>query len=367
MKVLQIARQFHPSMAGVERFVMDLCKHLIQSGIKCDVVTLNRCFYMDGELPALEVVNGIQVNRIPFWGGQRFFFAPEVLRFVRDYDVLHVHNVDFFSDFLILTKFIHRKPVIVSTHGGYFHTSRLAFVKKIYFNTITRVLLPGADKVIAVSEHDRSLFEKIVPGIQRIDNGVDFSRLADVQKQITSGLLLYIGRLVSNKRIDLLIRTLALVRQHMPEAQLVLVGPDFEGMANSLQELAQTLGVLDAVTFAGQVSDETLAAWLSKANAFVTASEYEAFGISVLEAMSTGTVPVVNRLASFQHFIQDGRNGFFTDFSNPDQAAQIIIRLLKCESDKIYRLGQNARNTAAGYSWDKIVAQFIDTYRELIG
>jgi len=366
MKVLQVARQFYPSMAGVERFVLDLSRHLTANGIQSDVITLNRCFYLEGILPAKDEVEGIKVTRISYRGGQRFFVAPDVLKHVAPYDLLHIHNIDFFSDFLILTRRLHRKPVVVSTHGGFFHTSRMAAIKKIYFNSITRALLPRADQVIADSEHDFHLFKHLLSDIRLIQNGVDFGYLADLSKQVENGLLLYIGRIVSNKRIDLLIQSLAQIREQFPEARLVVVGPDFEGLKNDLSALAAKLGVAEAVQFAGQVSDQELAQWLAKAHCFVTASEYEAFGISVLEAMSSGTLPIVNPLESFRHFIDDGENGFFTDYSQPEKAAAVIASVLRLDSEQIQTLAQKARQSAARYSWDHTVFHFIEVYRDVI-
>ena len=366
LRVLQIARQFYPSMAGVERFTMDLCHYLLKRGVRSDVLTLNRCFYLPGILPVQDMVDGIHVVRVPYRGGQRFFFAPGVLRFVSDYDLLHVHNVDFFADFLILTRRYHRKPVVVSTHGGFFHTRRLALVKKMYFHTVTRLLLGRADRVIADSAHDRDLFAPLAPGIMLVENGVDFSRLAGVRKVVEPGLLLCVGRLVSNKRVDNLIRSLAIVRQTVPHAHLALVGCDFEGIADQLRALAIAQGVAEAVTFAGQVSDSVLADWLARAHLFVSASEYEGFGISVLEAMSTGTVPVVNALLSFQAFIQDGSNGFLTDFARPGHAAQTLIHALQADPDDLAVCGQRARQTAARYAWENVVDRFIAVYTEVV-
>jgi len=366
LKVLQIARQFYPSMAGVERFTKDLCHCLLRRDVRSDVLTLNRCFYLPGILPAYDTVDGIRVVRVPYWGGQRFFVAPGVLRFVSDYDLLHVHNVDFFADFLTLTRPYHRKPIVVSTHGGFFHTRRLALVKKLYFHTVTRLLLRRADRVIADSAHDRDLFSSLVPGIIVIENGVGFSRLAGVHKAIEPGLLLYVGRLSSNKRVDNLIRSLTIVRQMVPHAHLALVGCDFEGIAARLRALATTQGVAEAVTFVGQVPDSVLTDWLARAHLFVSASEYEGFGISVLEAMSTGTVPVVNVLPSFRTFIQDGSNGFLTDFAWPEQAAHTLVRALQADFGALAILGQRAQQTAARYAWENVVDRFIAVYTEVI-
>lgn len=345
---------------------MDLSRHLLRRGYSSDVLTLNRNFNGSDTLPDHENIGGIHVVRIPYWGAKRIFVAPGVLRHVGEYDILHVHNIDFFSDFLILTKPYHRKPVVVSTHGGYFHTSRLAQIKKLYFQSVTPFLLRRADKVIADSFHDRDLFAPSIPKIKLIENGVDYSHIADVHKNIEPGLLLYIGRLAYNKRVDNLIRCLAVVRKTLPHARLVLVGGDFDNIYDQLVDLAHSLGVADAVTFTGQVSDAELAGWFGRAHVFVSASEYEAFGISVLEAMSTGTVPVVNPLKPFQDFIQHGKSGFLTDFTQPDKAAQVIVGLLMAQRESLAVLGKRAQEAAKRYDWEHVVGKFIEVYQSCV-
>jgi alpha-1,3-mannosyltransferase len=235
----------------------------------------------------------------------------------------------------------------------------------MYFRTITSFILKHADRVVASSSHDFEIFASLVPDIKLIENGVDYSRLANVHKDIESGLMLYIGRLASNKRVDNLIRCLAKVRESIPYAHLALVGLDLDNIAQPLRDLARNLGVADAVTITGQVSDTELAQWLSRAHIFVSASEYEAFGISVLEAMSTGTIPVVNCLKSFQNFIQDGKSGFLTDFAQPDKAALVIAGVLQTGREELFILGKLAKETSARYDWKNTVKSFIEVYREI--
>jgi alpha-1,3-mannosyltransferase len=366
LKVLQVARQFYPSVAGVERFTQDLCHHLLERGISSDVLTLNRCFYLPGTLPAQDTVDGIRVIRIPYWGRQRIFFAPGVLSFVSSYDVLHIHNVDFFADFLTLTRPYHHKPIVVSTHGGFFHTKQLALVKKLYFHTVTHLLLGSADQVIADSAHDLRLFSSITNNVIHIENGVDFNRFADVRKQVETGLLVYVGRLVSNKRIDHLIRALPYVRQEMPQARLVIVGCDYEGIQGELQALAAAEGVEEATLFAGQLADNELLDYLSRAHLFVSASEYEGFGISTVEAMSAATVSIVNDIPPFQNLIKDGITGFLTDFSDPKGAADVIISAGQMEVGSLQEMGNRAREMAGNYAWENVVDQYIEVYDKVL-
>lgn len=366
MRILQIARQFYPSVGGVEKFVQDLSCYLIQRGHHVAVVTLNRCFYQEGILPSKGIVEGIEVYRIPYWGRQRFFLAPDVLRFVKDYDLVHIHNVDFFLDFLALTKGWHRKPIVLSTHGGFFHTRRLAFLKRWYFNLVTRVSVKATDVVVADSDHDRILFSPITDRIVQIDNGIDFSGFSDIVKTHVPGLLVYVGRLASNKRVDNLIRAFALVRAMYPGARLIIIGADFEGIQPNLEQLAENLGVAADVTFTGVISQEQLRHYLAQAHLFLSASEYEAFGISVLEAMSCGTVPVVNHIPAFRQFIRSGETGFLVDFSDPEVTARVIIETLTMDLDLLLSLGKRAQGEAQKYAWGKVILQFEQVYHEII-
>jgi glycosyltransferase involved in cell wall biosynthesis len=114
-------------------------------------------------------------------------------------------------------------------------------------------------------------------------------------------VLLYVGRMAANKRILDLIRALAQVRERLPDTVLLLVGdttfPPHARVAAQARGLAETLGVADAVIFAGQVPDDELAAHYQLADIFVTASIHEGFCIPVIEAMACGR-PVIGAHAT---------------------------------------------------------------------
>ena len=62
LRVLHVARQFHPCTGGVERFVIDLCRHMGRLGVRSDVLTLDRSFYFPGTLPAMARVLTVELN-----------------------------------------------------------------------------------------------------------------------------------------------------------------------------------------------------------------------------------------------------------------------------------------------------------------
>jgi len=106
--------------------------------------------------------------------------------------------------------------------------------------------------------------------------------------------LLFVGRVVPNKRQEDLIKALYFYRQINPQARLFLVGSwsNTRRYADWLRRFAQRLGLNDAVHFCGHVSTAELAAYYRLADVFVSMSEHEGFGIPFVEAMRFG-VPIV--------------------------------------------------------------------------
>jgi glycosyltransferase involved in cell wall biosynthesis len=114
-------------------------------------------------------------------------------------------------------------------------------------------------------------------------------------------LLLFVGRIAPNKRHDLLLRTLAVLREvHNVDAHLVIAGSaeDTESYLRSLRRLAVTLRINAAVDIiASRVRDRELGGLYRRANVFVSTSEHEGLCVPLLEAMAF-SVPVVARAAA---------------------------------------------------------------------
>src|SRR5438128_3283787 len=231
MKVLHVTRQYLPSIGGIEVVVDGLSGALRNAGHHVEIVTLQKIFTTNDLAPPHSVVNGISVTRMKHWGPKRYPVAPQVLRNVGDCDVLHIHAVDFFLDFLSRTKFIHKRPVVLSTHGGIFHTNWLSSFKSVYFRTVTRQALKKVAAVLCVSPQDYDLFSSIVPKekLHLMPNGVAVGSFGNVKKEITPGLIVGIGRVAKNKAIDRLIHAAAKLQITHPYSRLIWIGPDQEG------------------------------------------------------------------------------------------------------------------------------------------
>ena len=158
MRIVHVVRQFYPAIGGFESVVYELAATQVAGGHSVRVVTLDRLFKTEtpGKLSARDAVSGIEIVRIPYVGSTRYPIAPSVLKHIRDADIVHVHAIDFFYDFLAWTKPLHRRKLVVSTHGGFFHTAFAARLKRIYFSTVTHASMVWYDGVAAVSLTDQS-------------------------------------------------------------------------------------------------------------------------------------------------------------------------------------------------------------------
>jgi alpha-1,3-mannosyltransferase len=366
MKTLQIVRQFHPSTGGMESYVSNLCRQLVMRGHSADVATLDYLFKSKTPLPPYERWENIDIIRLPSHGNARYFIAPKLLDVVPRYDLLHVHGVDFFIDLLGGLKRANSRPVVLSTHGGFFHTRWFPQFKQAYFHTITRKSLKGVDRVIACSPRDREVFSRVSDRVSLVENGIDFQSFAGVEKEIVPGRLVFVGRISRNKGLDRLIRTLAMLRRSRPDVRLVIVGPDWENLRAGLEELAARSGVSEAVTFTGPLSHDDMLVELAKAHLFVSASGYEAFGISTVEAMATSTVPVVSNIQAFMDIIDDGRTGFLAGFEDEADAAVILDSVLGLPLERIAAIGASAREAARRYDWNNVADEITGIYREVL-
>lgn len=364
MKILHVCNHFYPCVGGIERHVEDLCKNLIELGYQSDVVCLNTCAYDKIRLPEFEEHKGIKIFRIPYLNLKIYKLAPKVLKFIKEYGIIHIHGLGFFSDFLALTKSIHKKPLILSTHGGIFHTKAFSSLKKIYFNLFCKLTLKKINKIIAVSKSDEKLFSTINSKVEFIPNAIEIDDFSKIKRVDGKNTLLFVGRISKNKRIDNLIETVFYLKKKIPDIKLYVVGEDWGGIKGDLEELVEQKGLQNNVIFTGKVRTRgELSQYYSKARFFVSASEYEGFGISVLEAMAAGLTVIVNDIESFRDFVKDGQNGFIVDYSKPKEIATIIYNLL---NSNLVQIESTARKTAKKYDWEKLIGDIEECYEEVM-
>lgn len=370
LKVVHIVRQYLPSVGGMEEVVRNIARHQMrQPNQQTRIITLNRLFRNSEQtLPAREEIEGIEVIRLGYFGSSRYPICPGVLRYLRDCDVVHVHGVDFFYDFLAATKWLHRRPLILSTHGGFFHTNFASRAKQAYFQSITRLSGNAYNHVVATSTNDGNLFSKILPQekLQVIENGVDVEKYALAGSPSLQPCLIYFGRWSSNKGLLPMLAFFARLHALQPQWRLIIAGREYDHSAAELQQHIDEKGLTQAVTLAANPSDGELKELLAQASYFICFSRHEGFGIAPIEGMSAGLTPILSNIPPFQRLVDESGLGFCTSLDAPagDTISQLLH--LHAQGDAAYQARRKDNNTfARRYAWPAVADRYLALYNQL--
>lgn len=185
-----------------------------------------------------------------------------------------------------------------------------------------------------------------------IENGVDLSFYApapDLSRH-EHPTVLYLGRLKRYKRVDLVVRAVARLRDRGTGARLIIAG---QGDARAdLEALVADLSLGDRVEFAGFVSEERKRELFRRAWVHALASPKEGWGISNLEAAACGTATVASDSPGLRDSVRHGETGYLVPHGDADALADRIGTILLDPSLRD-RLGRQARTFAEGFSWDR--------------
>lgn len=363
MKILHITSNFYPTTGGIETFIYEISKRMIRKGNNVTVITSNKTPFENKILKRHEVIDGINVIRVPFHLFFRYGFSIEALKMAlsSNWDVIHIHNIGFFTDTIPILK-LKGKKIFLHTHGGIFHTKNLNILKHIYFNSFLRLSTRFVDKVIAHSLNDKKLFSKICreENISLLNYGIDWKKLSREKRKSNGKTLIYTGRLSENKRLERTMFIIYCLKKQIPNIKLLLVGGDW-GEKEKLTKLAKKLNISENINFINSVQHKGIYKYLSKADAFLLSSDYEGFGISVIEAMASGLTVVVNDILPMGEIVTDRRDGFITDFNDYEKTAKLILNILK--SKKLRNMiGNRAKKMTKTYDWDQIIKKMEKIY-----
>lgn len=363
LRIIHVTRQFWPSVGGLENMVASLAKAQADAGHQVTVVTLNRVFGHPDILPRRDTLGRVDIVRVPFVGSRRYPIAPAALSALQGADVVHVHAIDFFFDYLWLTRRMHRAKLVVTTHGGFFHTSFARRLKALYFQNVTRRALGAYAHVVATSENDLQTFSQVRPrDISFIANGVDVSKFAGLARSPGAKQLIYFGRLAPHKGLTRALVFFAALAARDPEWRLTLAGRPFDLDVADVRAEARALGLEDRVDVVDTPSDGELAALIAGASAFVSASEYEGFGIAALEAVSAGLLPVLSDIAAHRDTVGRTGLGLLLDFADPVADAEAFLdawEAWRVRPPSAIRL----QAALLGYAWDAAADSYERVYR----
>ncbi len=260
-----------------------------------------------------------------------------------------------------------RTPVVLNFHGAelllagrfpfvrFFLRHATRYAKKIICNSTYTAgqVARLTDKPVTVIPYGCT----VTPRPARRDPGKE-------EKEI-----LFVGRLIRRKGLDVLIRALPRVLEHLAvRLHVVCDGP----MAGEWRALADSLGIGDRVVFHGVVSNEDLESRYASADVFVLPAivddrgDTEGLGIVLIEAITFGVPVVASRVGGIGDIVRDGETGLLVTEKDPEALASAVVRILT-DPDLGRRLvaaGQEHIRTV--FDWDRITERLIDVYARAI-
>jgi len=205
------------------------------------------------------------------------------------------------------------------------------------------------------------------PRLRIVGNGLPLAQIAQVPRAAEELDVLYVGRLIDEKRVDLLLDALARLDTSVPGLRCGIVGDGPERIP--LERHAAQLGSGSRVTFFGQVQDGAAFGLMKAAKLLVQPSMREGFGMTVAEAQACGAVPVVVRSAASAapELVRDGVDGLVVD-PTPDAIARGIAALLGDPARRA-SMSMAAQHSAAARDWDLLADRmelvYLDAMRAL--
>ena len=370
--IAMVLQRYYPHIGGAEIQLQRLIPHLQARGFNVSVVTRK-----EKGLKSFEVVDGVSIYRVPSPGpkllaGAIFtLLATRLLSRLRP-DIIHAHEILAPTSAAFLTKYFHGWPFITTIHRGGVRGDIYKIKRRLFGMRRFKVLLQKVNAFIVISrEIDDELAELNVPFEKRIfiPNGVDTEVFAppssDQKTQLREQLsipfhatvIVYLGRLVAEKRVDHLLRIWPQIKTAFPETLLLIIGTGSE--ETLLQGLAG-----DGVRFTGQIRDSVR--YLKAADLYVSPSSTEGLSLSLLEALSCGLPVLATSVGGARDVIQHNVNGYLIP---PEDLSSLKNGLLTLLGDEALRtkLGQGGRQRIiSDYSLDSVADKLSDLYTGLI-
>lgn len=404
MKIL-IIRTF-PDILKLDSYNVQeigLAKALIKKGHKCDIV-----LYHGNNGDKIEEyqfeAGGKEYSLSIYWlKGFAFLkngIMPSVKKLIPHYDVLQVHEYEQLQSWLLYTK--QKKPTVIY-HGPYFdeyaegynlrckvfdtfflplraYKNTIALTKsklasnflssKGFQNVITAGV--GIDigrftedssltevRPLALTESEVALPEELKLSMRMEEKVPIFEELKTSEK-----MLLYLGKLEERRNVYLLVDIFRKVRVRFPKVRLTIIGSGEEAYQKAFLASIAKERVEGSICYLPKVSQKEAVEYYRHADLFLLPTNYEIFGMVLLEAMYFGVPVVSSQNGGSSTLISHGINGFLPKTLEADTWAACICKAL--EDDRLReKMGKKAKETIEKYfTWESRADIFIQAYEK---
>lgn len=364
MNVLQLGKFYSPVIGGMETALREICEHISRE-VNLHVLVANTKYRTELEIGKIPVTRVASLGKLfscsmaptfPFWSRK---FAT---------DLIHVHLPNPLAE---LAALLAREgtPIIAHFHSDIVRQQKLLKLYRpfldAFYRKASRIIVP-TPKHVEISEFVHRYRDKcrLVPygiPVEQFDlDGESEKKVGRLREGLPA--VLFVGRLVSYKGVDVLIQAMRNVH-----ARLWIVGKG--PLEKFLRDLATTEGVADKVRFVGEVSAADIVAYYHACSVFVLPSvtNAEMFGIVQLEAMACRRPVISTNLPTGVSWVNEHKNtGLLVPPQNVTAMADAIRYLLANPSLR-EEMGEAGRNRVEQtFTSARMAAGILEVYRETL-
>ena len=377
MKIGFIVNYFHPATGGVEEITFNIAKELAKKGHEIHIFTSDR---KNGSIFLKEeIVNKVHIHRSRLYFKYKYYleFNPGLAFKHLNYklDALHVQSIGFlFQDIAVILRRLFTKTKIINTpHGPFMALDTYPLWQKILRNIYRIIEYPINllyHNSIQVNPEQYKWMNKFgLRNVKFIPNSIPESMFKKAKSNLIKKhnlknkfIISYIGRVQKYKGMEQVIKVLPDLIKINPNIRFLIMGGEVDKEYKRLENIAKELGVKNHIVIAGRVSEEEKLSGLDASEIFILPSEWEAFGIVLIEAMARSCSLVSTKTEGGLFLIKDKKEGFLYDYKNLEQLKEKLSILIK---DKKLREKIKAHNKekAKTYLISKVVKQFEKVYK----
>lgn len=384
MKILFVSETYYPHINGVYYFIYGIGSLLIQKGHKVEVITPSDSIY-----PYRKIINGIHVNGLPslpiwFYPSVRYplhtFLRSRIRRIISRFkpDIIHIQDHFWVSKMVVKVNRDLKIPIIGTNHfmpeniTVFFKNqrfkkwleSRLWKDFSMVFNEVSLVTTPTETGVHLIRRRLKVDTVAISSGINLEafnppDNPVNIRAKYGIPDK---PVLLYVGRLDPEKRIEEIIHSVVLAVKKI-DFCLVVVGKGTSRI--TLEKLTEESGITDRVVFTGFVPDDELPYFYKISRCFIIASIAELLSLVTLQAMAAGVPVIAVNAGALRELVINGENGYLYEEGDIPSVVSHIAEIFS-DDDLYQKMSGKSREIARLHDINKTLETFERLYNECL-
>jgi len=384
MKILLLSQFFSSTKGGGEYVFNHIAKKLAENNHQVFVIT-NKII---GE--KYENIQGIEISFVPpsfeYKGGIPPGFADNIRysinairigqRIIKKEKIDIIHSNNFapaFAGSILST--LTSIPHVTTVHdvfslcgkdywkrwGSQSNVSRInVYLAPIFEKLLIKLNLKGIHTVSEASRDDLIQFGAKKP-IFVVPNSIDRTL---TKSEVNPNQLMFIGRLVFYKNLEVVIKAIKIVKNEFPKIKLIIVGGGPHRA--TLENLANELQLQENIEFTGFTSEEKKASLLSSSISLLFPSLCEGFGLVILEAFSQQKPVLVSNVRPLSDIVSHEKTGFVISPHDEKEWASRIVQVIK-NSEKTHQMGLDGeKELETKYNSKEMIKKIENMYNEIL-